>query len=320
MTSCPVSVVVTTHNRAGILPTCVRATLAEVRRHPGAELLVVDNASSDDTPAVLAELARVEGSPLRTLHEPRLGASHGRNAGLAAARGDLIAFLDDDAVPRAGWLAALTAPLAEPAIAGVGGPLILRLSAPPPPWFTPDFHEAAGLYDLGSVRRRVHHSGGEWYPPSANLCLRTRDVIREGGFYDVLGPHGTRHFVHEDADLCARLDRSAGEIHYVPDAIVDHWIVPGKLTPQYFLDHHACFGEGAAVFALRNRSLPRILWGLRWYARYLAAVPYRPEEPIDPVRLLGECQRREALAYLRTLARSLPRLAALRRDPRGYST
>ena len=316
MTSCPVSVVVTTHNRAGILARCVRATLEEVRRHPGAELLVVDNASSDDTPAVLADLQRAEGSPLRTVHEPRLGASHGRNTGLAAAQGDLIAFLDDDAVPRRGWLAALIAPFADAAIAGVGGPLILRLSAPPPVWFTPDFHEAAGLYDLGSVRRRVHHRGGEWYPPSANLGLRTRDVIREGGFCDVLGPHGTRHFVHEDADLCARIDRHGGEIHYVPDAIVDHWIVPGKLTPQYFLDHHTCFGEGAAVFALRNRSLPRILWGLRWYARYLAAVPYRPEEPIDPVRLLRECQRREALAYLRTLARRLPHLRTLRQDSR----
>src|SRR5262249_58165106 len=98
------------------------------------------------------------------------------------------AFLDDDAVPRAGWLAALTAPLDDPAIAGVGGPLILRLSAPPPVWFTPDFHEAAGLYDLGPVRRRVLHRGGEWYPPSANLFLRPRAAIREGGVRDCPGP------------------------------------------------------------------------------------------------------------------------------------
>ena len=63
MTACPVSVVVTTHNRAGILARCVRATLEEVRRHPGTELLVVDNASGDDTPAVLADLQRAEGSP-----------------------------------------------------------------------------------------------------------------------------------------------------------------------------------------------------------------------------------------------------------------
>jgi GT2 family glycosyltransferase len=316
MTSCPVSVVITTHNRADILPRCVRATLAEVRRHPGAELLVVDNASADGTPAALAELARVEGAPLRTLHEPRLGASHGRNTGLGAARGELVAFLDDDAVPRRGWLAALVAPFANPAVAGAGGPLILRLSVPPPAWFTAAFHEAAGSYDLGGVQRRVHHRGGEWYPPSANLCLRTLDVIREGGFCDVLGPHGTRHFVHEDADLCARLERRGGEIHYAPDAIADHWVVPGKLTPQYFLDHHTCFGEGAAVYALRNRSLPRILWGLRWYARYLATLPYQPVEPIDPVRLLAECQRREALAYLATLARNLPRRGALGRAVR----
>src|SRR5262249_53792080 len=107
MTSCPVSVVITTHNRAEILSRCVRATLAEARRRPGAEVLVVDNASADGTPDVLDALLRAEGAPLRTLHEPRLGASHGRNTGLAAARGELVAFLDDDAVPRPGWLAAL---------------------------------------------------------------------------------------------------------------------------------------------------------------------------------------------------------------------
>src|SRR5262249_11993716 len=313
MTPCPVSVVITTHNRADILPRCVRATLGEARRHPGAEVLVVDNASADGTPGVLDALLRAEGAPLRTRHEPRLGASHGRNTGLAAARGELVAFLDDDAVPRPGWLAALVAPFADAVVAGVGGPLILRLSVPPPAWFTPAFHDAARSYARGGVRRRVHHRGGEWYPPSATLCLRTRDVIREGGFCDVLGPHGTRHFVHEDADLCARLDRGAGEIHYAPDAAVDHWVVPGKLTPQYFLDHHTCFGEGAAVYALGNRSVPRILWGLRWYARYLATLPYDPVAPIDPDRLLAECQRREALAYLATLARNLPRRAALRR-------
>ena len=71
------------------------------------------------------------------------------------------------------------------------------------------------------------------------------------------------------------------------------------------------------MYALRNRSLPRIAWGLRWYARYLAALPYRPVEPIDPKRLLAECQRREARAYLSTLARNLPRRRMLRRGERS---
>ncbi len=317
MTPGPVSVVITTHNRARILPRSVRAALAEARRHPGTEVLVVDNASTDETPAVIVDLVRTEGAPLRVLHEPRLGASFGRNAGIAEARGSLLSFLDDDAVPRPGWLAALRAPFAAEEVAGVGGPLILHLSAPAPAWFTARFHDAAGSYDPGGRRRPLHHRRGDWYPPSANLCLRAVDVIREGGFYTGIGPRGARHFVHEDADLCARLDRQGREIHFAPDAVVDHWIVPEKLTPEYFLAHHRCFGEGAAVYALRNRGLLRALWGIRWYAPYLIVRLYRPTEPIDPARLLAECQRREAWAYVASLARHVARLRALRRPPGG---
>lgn len=314
MSSCPVSVVITTHNRASMLPRSVPAALAEARRHAGAEVIVVDNASTDDTPATLATLQREGGSSLRVLHEARLGASFGRNRGVAEARGAMVAFLDDDAVPRPGWLGSLLGAFTSESIGGAGGPLVLEFSAPPPRWLTPAFHEAAGAYDLGGARRRVQHRGREWYPPSANLCLRTADVVREGGFCSAIGPRGDRHLVHEDIDLCARMDRRGREIHYVPEAVVDHCVVPEKLTPRYFLSHHECFGEGAAVFALRNRGVLRALSAIRWHARYLAARPYEPHDPIDPERLLAECQRREALGYLRSLARNLRRLGDVRRD------
>src|SRR5262249_23214368 len=70
---------------------------------------------------------------VRAMHEPRLGLSLARNRGLGEARGPIVAYLDDDAVPRPGWLAALLAPYRDPHVVAVGGRIVLRFPGPPPP-------------------------------------------------------------------------------------------------------------------------------------------------------------------------------------------
>src|SRR5262249_57858235 len=122
-------VVVCTHNRADSLP----ATLASLRgldaTPEGFEVIVVDNASTDGTPAVVAAARREWPGPpdtLRLVHEPRLGLNHARNRGIAEARGAVVAFLDDDAVVVPGSLGELTrAYRSDPALwcaGGRGGP------------------------------------------------------------------------------------------------------------------------------------------------------------------------------------------------------
>ena len=102
------SVVICTHNRADLVGRAVEAALAETHGHRG-EVVVVDNASTDATPAVLEDLVRRGNGDLRVVQEPRLGLSLARNLGLAEARGEVVAYLDDDAIPRPGWLGALLA-------------------------------------------------------------------------------------------------------------------------------------------------------------------------------------------------------------------
>ena len=85
-----VSTVVPTYNRARLLERALRSALAECR--PGDEIIVVDDGSSDDTEAVVRDL----GPALRYLRTPHLGAGAARNAGVEAATGDLVAFLDSD--------------------------------------------------------------------------------------------------------------------------------------------------------------------------------------------------------------------------------
>src|SRR5262245_41854295 len=125
------TVAICTRNRAALLEETVGHAVAEARRSDG-EALVVDNASTDATPALLADLERRHAPTLRTVREPELGLSAARNRALAEARGPVVAFLDDDALPCAGWLARLCEPYRDPGVACVGGRIRLRFATPPP--------------------------------------------------------------------------------------------------------------------------------------------------------------------------------------------
>jgi glycosyltransferase involved in cell wall biosynthesis len=308
-----VTVAICTHDRAAVVGRAVEAALVEARAG-NAEVLVVDNASTDDTPSVLADLGRQADPALRVVTEPRLGLSAARNRALATARGEMVAFLDDDAVPRPGWLAALIAPFAAPGVACVGGRIRLRFESSPPAWLVPELYGALSAYDLGDQPRQICY-GRDNYPYGGNVSFRTSAARAAGGFSTQVGLRGTEQLQHEETDLCYRLEGAGGEIRYAPDAVVDHWITPERLTPAWLLARHASGGRSAAIFVLRNRGLLRALWRVRWlYARHLLVLPYTPREPIDAGRLVAECRRREALGYLVGLAQGVPRLRALQRD------
>jgi GT2 family glycosyltransferase len=246
--------------------------------------------------------------------QPLTGSSAARNRGIQAARGEVVAFLDDDAVPRPGWLARLCAPYAERRVACVGGRIRLHFETPPPPWLTPALHPALSAFDLGDAPRTVRYGEAD-YPYGANISFRRADARALGGFSPRVGLRGVLQLQHEETDLCYRLEHAGREIRYAPDACVDHCISADRLTPAWFLARHWHGGQSAAIFVLRNRGFLRALWRVRWlYARHLLARPYVPRAPVDAARLVRECRRREALGYVTGLARALPELRALRRD------
>lgn len=305
------TVIVCTHNRAAQLaPTIVPAATQAAAL--GAEVLVVDNASTDATATVLAELIAAGTPALRTVHEPTLGLSHARNRGMRETGSPLLVFLDDDAVPRPGWLAALLAPFAESGVWGVGGRIALGFTVPPPAWLSFELHGALSAYDLGEHDLTVRY-GKANYPHGGNMALRADAARIAGGFSSEFGLQGRRQLQHEETDLFYRLEHTGGEIRYAASAVVDHQIAGDRLTPDWFLARHWYGGQSAAHFILRNRGLLRALWRLQWwYGKHLLQLPYHPKPPLDGARLAAECRRREALGYLVELARLLPALPGWR--------
>src|SRR5271155_1594923 len=117
-----ISVVVCTYNRRESLRTAL-GSLAQLRAPADSpwELIVVDNNSSDGTPEVVKSFGAGSSFCVQYVFETNQGQSHARNAGINAARGDIVAFTDDDVTVDSGWLCELQKVFDEFDCMGVGG-------------------------------------------------------------------------------------------------------------------------------------------------------------------------------------------------------
>jgi GT2 family glycosyltransferase len=310
------TVIICTHNRDAVVGRAVEAALGQVAA-VGGDVIVVNNASTDSTAEVLNALRARSGGRLEVLLEPIVGLSAARNRGLEEARGEVAVFLDDDAVPRSGWLAALLAPFTRASVACAGGRIVVQFpGTAAPPWFSPALAPAVSGFDLGDSPRRLHYGRpGDVYPYGANIAFRVRDVDMVGGFSTAVGLKGRQLFAHEETDLCYRLEEIGREIMYAPAAVVDHHVGAERLTPEWFLERHWAGGYSAAIFVLRNRGALRAISRLRWlYGRALLPRARRSEAPLGARRFAEDCHRREARGYLAGLAAGLSRRRALRGD------
>ncbi|MCS7173069.1 MAG: glycosyltransferase family 2 protein [Armatimonadetes bacterium] len=246
------SVVIPTYNRANTLRLTLRSVLAQQAEIPY-EVIVVDNNSADRTREVVEELERGAPVPVRYVLEPVQGSSAARNAGAAAARGGIVAFLDDDVVAQPDWLMALAGAYAQvPDAWAVGGRVTLRFSGPLPAWLSPlDGLVASYLseQDLGDGLLRIEYPRGLI---SANLSVRREALERVGGFSGRLGRFGNRLLSGEDLELCRRIQRAGGEVYYCGGACVAHLVTPERLTRAFFRRRAYWQGRTEAVFSQRR--------------------------------------------------------------------
>src|SRR4051794_19456054 len=110
------------------------------------ELLVVDNDDPPGQSALIAELAKTFPVPCRYVNAPMRGACHARNAGIRAAAGNVLAFIDDDVVPQPGWLSRLVGPVLDGRYDGAAGEVRLDWRTKRPSWLAPNLDSFLAEY------------------------------------------------------------------------------------------------------------------------------------------------------------------------------
>ena len=230
------SVVIPTRERPAQLASCLDSLVRAQEPPGGFEVIVVDDGGDAQLEAVLGPLRdRLE---LTLLHRPHRGPAAARNAGVQHARGEMLAFTDDDMLVDPGWLAALAARSSARPGAAIGGRTVNALAG----------NRCSRVSQWIVERAYSHHneqSDGPRFFAANNLALPAADFRDLGGFDPAFR-------TSEDRDLCARWRESGRPMAYAPEAVALH---ARELDLAGFWRQH--FGYGRGAFAHRRASRAR---------------------------------------------------------------
>lgn len=304
-----VTIVVCTYNRAARLRGALESLVALELDGTTAEVLVVDNNSSDDTAAVVAAVGEASPIPVRRVLETIQGIVPARNRGVAEARGEWIAFFDDDQLAEPDWIVRLLELAKRRVVRCVGGAVDLMLpeGAGPVEALSPIVRMLLGE----TVRRTTEREYTQRFTPGCGNLMVHRSVFDRVGTFNPRMDHRG-----EDTDLWMRIHAARMRGWYTPRAVVHHVIPAERLQAEYLLRLSDLMAEGMAedeheewggryplVWLARLGQYLGVLW-----PRFVWAAIRR-----DQPRLLGSRCRLRIARHV--LVNGLRSMLVFRRDP-----
>jgi N-acetylglucosaminyl-diphospho-decaprenol L-rhamnosyltransferase len=305
-----ISAVVVNWNAGRLLCDCVRSFIEDKQRCgiPDAEVIVVDNNSSDSS---IASLKAAFPAVRIIQNTDNLGFARATNQGIRAGGGDYVLLLNPDTEVRPGALGALKRFLESQPLAGAVGPKLLnpdgslQISAYPEPTL---FREAWRLFHLDRLRSigsYPMHSWGNSSPRDVDVLmgaciLLPRKVLDECGLLD------ERFFIYsEDQDLCRRLKNRGWRIFWLPGAEVVHY--GGQSTRQVKAEMFVrLYKEKIAYFRTHNGASSAAAYKTVLFCASLA------RQAASPLAFLAGSEKRqrtlETAKLYRRLVRELPAL------------
>jgi mycofactocin system glycosyltransferase len=264
-----VTVVIPVRDRYAELGRCL-AGLREAAAVPGDDapsVIVVDDCSADQ--ATIAEIAARSGA--RVIRRGvNGGPGSARNTGLAAATTELVAFLDSDCVPRAGWLDRLLAHFADPAVGAVAPRIVPHEEGTG--WLA-RYEGASSTLDMGERPSIVRPGARVSYVPGAALVVRRSAA--GGGFTEGM-------YVGEDVDFVWRMAAAGWRVRYEPAALMGH---DHLVRLRAWFSRRADYGTSAAALERLHPGAVRPLYASWWTVGAWAAVLSR--RPVAAAALTG---------------------------------
>jgi len=239
-----VTVAICTHNRAKDTAEAIGSVLVQDFDKKELEIVVVDNGSTDETAETVNGLRQRHGERIRYVFEPKLGLSTARNRAIREAKGDLILFLDDDALAGSQWARHIVDVFArDPAIGCVGGKIDPLWEDEEPGWIPAEHRSVFTILDYSDV---VVEMTAPAIPYGANVAFRSSIFEEIEPFREDLGRVGRNLLSSEESELIARL-RDKYKVYYTPYASVRHKIAKERTTRKWFLKRMFWQGVSDAV-------------------------------------------------------------------------
>ncbi len=328
-----VSVIVCCYNSAARLPETLRhLARQQVPESLPWEILVVNNASTDDTALVAVKSWQELGSPtsLRVVDEPVPGLSRARERGVGCVQHPVIVFVDDD-----NWLGENYLRVADevmrrhPALAVIGANITARYEVPPPPWFSEmEFFFAIGPQGPheGDITEIKPHVAG------AGMVVRKaalEELSRRGFKPLLIGRKGAATSSGEDYEICYGLVLTGGRVWYDSRLQLTHFMPQSRLTETYFWRLAAGIRQTGPALACYEMALAgtstsalrfyfRRVFLLGWWLGKSALKFLLRRESWVRLRLAFADWTQSLFDYLelkQSLGEHLPRVLKLKREP-----
>ncbi|WP_138432117.1 glycosyltransferase [Fodinibius saliphilus] len=259
-----VSFIICTYNRQEYLDDTLESLVSEKFPQTQIELLIVDNNSKDNTPAVVQkyqQLTAKDGKPIRYIKERNQGLSHARNRGIAESKAPYIVFLDDDIRATSSLIPAWVSFFeSNPEAVAAGGKIHVQFDDPRPSWMSHFLLPLLGYHDLGDSLKTYPKTK---YPFGGNMGFKKNIFEQVATFNIELGRKGESLNAGEEKELFRRIREQSNDIYYLPDAFLYHRVNKSRLTVDYI--RKQALGLGKSMHR-RLKQASTIQKAQNWFA------------------------------------------------------
>lgn len=226
--------IICTYNRAKYIGNLLESVAANDLAKDEYEILLVDNNCTDNTRAICEAFAATHRDVrFRYVTEPEQGLSAARNKGIKEAKGEVIVYIDDDALVDTWYLRTYAEWFAmHPETMACGGPIEPLYETEEPSWMTP--YTKALLTGWMNYGDKVREYPKGRYPGGGNAAYRKEVFDKVGLFNTALGRKGGNLMGSEEKDIFDKMQALGMQVLYLPTPVLHHIIPQTKLEPDYF--------------------------------------------------------------------------------------
>lgn len=249
-----ISIVVCTFNRAQELGDFLNRLESHVlRSNLDAEIVLVDNNSSDETPNILVTYKANSKLSVTTVREARQGANHARNTGIRVARSQLLVFTDDDVDFSDTWLRDFADYMqAHPECQVATGEVIPKFMLPRPEWLKDSMLNIYGQQNYGGTPVDIQFPD---FPVEMNMAVRAQLFERYGGFCTAFNRDDKTLMSNDGKFFFYQLSQHKEIVKYIPCAHLFHLIPDTRITPAWVIRRY--FWQGVSDIAFQHLVKPQ---------------------------------------------------------------